>query len=151
MTHPVGRPTVGAQPSPLPLAGTGGSSSLEGNDPVTTGTHKTLCVVECGGMDVQGSQTLAPTRSAWPILCLRIVGVCGMAPPPLLYIPLRRCEDSIVVLVDSLQPMGVPPTMPHAGVAIHVLCSSTSLHFAAGGGSSSSRIQEALVLPPQRL
>ena len=27
MTHPVGRPTVGAQPSPLPLAGTGGSSS----------------------------------------------------------------------------------------------------------------------------
>ena len=82
MTHPVGRPTVGAQPSPLPLAGTGGSSSLEGNDPVTMGTHKTLCVVECGGMDVQGSQTLAPTRSAWPILCLRIVGVCGMAPPP---------------------------------------------------------------------
>ena len=82
MSHPVGRPTVGAQPSPLPLAGTGGSSSLEGNDPVTMGTHKTLCVVECGGMDVQGSQTLAPTRSAWPILCLRIVGVCGMAPPP---------------------------------------------------------------------
>ena len=89
MSHPVGRSTVGAQPSPLPLAGTGGSSSLEGNDPVTMGTHKTLCVVECGGMDAQGSQTLAPTRSAWPILCLRIVRVCGMAPPPLRFISLQ--------------------------------------------------------------
>ena len=149
MTHPVGRPTVGAQPSPLPLAGTGGSSSLEGNDPVTTGTHKTLCVVECGGMDVQGSQTLAPTRSAWPILCLRIVGVCGMAPPSSTF--RFATEDSIIFWVDSLQPVGVPTTMPHAGVAIHDSCSSSSLHLAAGGGSSSSRIEGALVLPLQRL
>ena len=69
---------------------------------------------------------------------------------PLLYVPFRRCEDSII-WVDSLQPVGVPPTMPHAGVAIHDSCSSSSLHLAAGGGSSSSRIEGALVLPLQRL
>merc|ERR550534_3268664 len=46
-------------------------------------------------MDVQGSQTLAPTRSAWPILCLRIVR--DVAWHPLLSVS-SRCSGGVDII-----------------------------------------------------
>ena len=95
-------------------------------------------------MDVQGSHPSTHTLSLADSLPENRWGRWHGTPP-------LRCEDPNVAGVDGLQPVGVPSTMPHAGVAIHFSCSSSSSHFAAGGDSSSSRIEEALVLPPQRL